>query len=229
MILEVSKLIGRCKNIFINVEISLEAPEFTRKHAPMSDDLTQNIQACRICADRFVATDSAHQPRPVTWFRPTARILIAGQAPGMRVHQSGRPFTDPSGDRLRDWIGVDETTFYDRDRIAIVPMAFCFPGYRKGADLPPPPICARTWRQRVLAHLGSVDLTLLVGGHAQKWHLSSTLNVTDQTKAWRDHAPAVFPLPHPSWRNTAWLKKNPWFETDLLPALRSRVQEVLNG
>lgn len=195
----------------------------------MTDTLIQDIQACQLCAARFQATETAHSPRPVAWFQPGARILIAGQAPGMRVHQSGRPFTDPSGDRLRDWMGVDEPTFYDKSRVAIVPMAFCFPGYRKGADLLPPPICARTWRARVMAHLGSVDLTLLVGGHAQKWHLGAGRSVTDQVAGWRDHAPAVFPLPHPSWRNTAWIKKNPWFETDLLPALQARVKEALHG
>lgn len=189
-------------------------------------ELCDQIADCRLCADRFAATQTGHAPRPVVWFQPSARILIAGQAPGARVHASGRPFTDPSGDRLRDWLGIDDDTFYDRDQIAIVPMAFCFPGYRDGADLPPPPICARTWRDRVLADLPRVELTLLVGGAAQKWHLGAG-SVTDRVAAWRDHAPAIFPLPHPSWRNTAWLKKHPWFATDLLPALRTRIQEVL--
>ena len=195
----------------------------------MSEALIDKIQACRLCADRFLSTETAHDPRPLTWFRSGARILIAGQAPGMKVHLSGRPFTDPSGDRLRDWMGVSEATFYDLSHIAIVPMAFCFPGYRRGADLPPPPICARTWRQPVVQLLGAMPLTLLVGGHAQRWHLSSKRSVTDQVAGWRDDAPTVFPLPHPSWRNTAWLRKNPWFETELLPALQARVKEVLNG
>ena len=125
-------------------------------------DLSHRISACRLCAPRFAATATRHAPRPVTWFAPGARILVVGQAPGMRVHQSGRPFTDRSGDRLRDWMGVDQATFYDRARIAIVPMAFCFPGYDgKGADLPPPPICAATWRAQVLDLL-QPDLTLLV-------------------------------------------------------------------
>lgn len=191
-------------------------------------DLHDQIADCRLCADRFAATATGHAPRPVAWFRPGARILIAGQAPGMRVHLAGRPFADPSGDRLRDWMGVVPETFYDRDRIAIVPMAFCFPGYdARGSDLPPPPICALTWRARVMALLGRVDLLLLVGAHAQGWHLEGRCSVTDRVRGWRDHAPAVFPLPHPSWRNTAWLKKNPWFAAELLPALRDRVKEVL--
>jgi uracil-DNA glycosylase len=191
--------------------------------------LAQEVAACALCSDRFAATATAHVPRPVVWFRPGARILIAGQAPGARVHESGRPFTDPSGDRLRDWMGIGEDVFYDKDKLAILPMAFCFPGYNdRKADLPPPPICARTWRAPVIDALGEVRLTLLVGGYAQRWHLGAKAPVTDTVKGWRDHAPQVFPLPHPSWRNTAWLKKNPWFTQDLLPVLRARVQEVLN-
>jgi len=208
-------------------------PRIKNASADMDAALRDEIRACRLCAERFAATASGHSPRPVVWFQPQrglvrgARLLIVGQAPGARVHTSGRPFTDPSGDRLRDWMGVDEATFYDLDRIAIVPMAFCFPGYdAKGSDLPPPPICAATWRERVMEALGPVDLTLLVGGAAQRWHLGAR-NVTGTVAAWRDHAPRVFPLPHPSWRNTGWLKRNPWFEAELLPALRARVKEVL--
>ena len=186
------------------------------------------ISACRICASRFAVTDTAHEPRPVVWFRAGARILIAGQAPGARVHASGRPFTDPSGDRLRDWMGVDKDVFYDLDRVAIVPMAFCFPGYdARKADLPPPTICAKTWHARVMATLGEMPLTLLVGSHAHRWHMSVKSPVTETVANWRAHAPRVFALPHPSWRNTGWLKKNPWFEAELLPVLRARVQEVL--
>ena len=190
------------------------------------DAFLSDIERCTICADRFAATHTAHAPRPVAWLSQTAPILIAGQAPGARVHDSGKPFTDPSGERLRDWLGVDEATFFDRSKFAILPMAFCFPGYNaKGSDLPPPPICAKTWRTRALARMGQVRLTLLVGGYAQKWHLKSG-NVTDTVRDWRTHAPDTFPLPHPSWRNTAWLKKNPWFATDLLPVLRARVAEL---
>ena len=193
------------------------------------DTLKAELAVCDICKDRFAATATAHQPRPVIWFNADTRILIAGQAPGQRVHASGKPFTDPSGDRLRDWMGIDEDTFYNRSRVCIVPMAFCFPGYdAKGSDLPPPPVCARTWRDRIMRQLGAVPLTLLVGGHAIKWHLKQRSSVTDTVKRWRDFAPDVIALPHPSWRNTAWLKKNPWFGTDLLPALRARVHEVLD-
>ncbi len=191
--------------------------------------IVDDISACRLCADRFALTETRHQPRPVAWFRPSAQILIAGQAPGARVHASGRPFTDRSGDRLRDWLGMDEAQFYDRDTVAILPMAFCFPGYSaKGADLPPPPICARTWREKALKTLPDVRLTVLVGGAAMKWHLPNYTNVTDTVASWRDHLPTTVPLPHPSWRNTAWLKKNPWFEAELVPVLRQRVAEVLH-
>ncbi|QTN36580.1 uracil-DNA glycosylase family protein [Cognatishimia activa] len=190
-------------------------------------DIHDDIHACRLCAERFAATHTGHAPRPVVWFRPSARLLICGQAPGAKVHESGVPFTDPSGVRLRDWMGIDDAAFYDRDRIGILPMAFCFPGYNaKGSDLPPPPICAKTWRQPALDMLPNVELILLVGGHAQKWHLG-TKNVTDTVRDWRAHGPRFLPLPHPSWRNTAWLKKNPWFEAELLPVLRARVKEVL--
>lgn len=193
-------------------------------------DLQGGIANCRLCAARFAQTATEHEPRPVLWLDAASapRILIAGQAPGARVQASGLPFSDPSGDRLRDWLGLNTAQFYDRSRIAIAPMAFCFPGYdAKGSDLPPPPICARTWRSDLMSHLGDVPLTLLIGGHAMKWHLESKESVTQTVLDWKSHAPMVFPLPHPSWRNTAWLKKNPWFEADLLPVLRARVQEVL--
>lgn len=192
--------------------------------------LARSISACRLCAAEFAATATAHAPRPVAWFHPSARVLIAGQAPGARVHASGVPFSDPSGDRLRDWLGMDADTFYNRDLVAIVPMAFCFPGYdARGADLPPPRRCAATWRKRVLAALPALRLTLLVGGHAQRWHLdrAAAPGVTRTVAAWRDFAPAVFSLPHPSWRNTAWLRRNPWFEAELLPALRRTLAEVM--
>lgn len=193
----------------------------------MDDPLVAEISACRLCAARFAVTATAHAPRPVPWFAPGARILIAGQAPGMRVHQTGRPFSDASGVRLRQWLGMSEAEFYDRARVAIVPMAFCFPGYdAKGADLPPPPICAATWRARVIAALPDLRLTLLVGGHAHRWHLGTRAGVTQTVAGWRDHAPDVFALPHPSWRNTGWLRKNPWFEADVLPALRARVRDI---
>jgi len=194
------------------------------------DDLARAVRGCQLCAERFAATATAHAPRPVFWARPGARLLIVGQAPGARVHESGVPFSDPSGDRLRRWMDVTDAEFYDRERIAILPMAFCFPGYdAKGGDLPPPPICARTWRTRVFAHLPEARLTLLVGGYAQKWHLGRAARggVTRTVGDWRDHAPRLFPLPHPSWRNTAWLKRNPWFEAELVPELRRAVRAAL--
>ena len=193
-------------------------------------ELQEEIRACALCASRFRATATNHAPRPVVWFGTGARLLIAGQAPGARVHASGRPFSDPSGDRLRDWLGIDASVFYDTSRVAIVPMAFCFPGYDpKGSDLPPPKICATTWRDRVMAALGDIRLTLLIGAYAQKWHLGARARdgVTRTVAAWRDCPDGVIPLPHPSWRNTGWLKKNPWFEAEVLPALRTRVAEAL--
>jgi uracil-DNA glycosylase len=209
---------------------SSEGAEQAAPRRPDGGDIRHEIARCRLCAGRFAATATAHRPNPVVWFRPGARILIASQAPGLRVHEANRPFWDRSGRRLREWMGVDEATFYDRSRVAIVPMAFCFPGYdARGTDLPPPPVCARTWRARALDMVGSVPLTLLIGAHAQAWHLGGRMRVTDRVHAWRDHAPAAFPLPHPSWRNTAWLNRNPWFEAELLPQLRRRVREVLRG
>jgi uracil-DNA glycosylase len=190
--------------------------------------LQDDIRACRLCADRFAATVTAHTPRPVVWFAAGARVLVAGQAPGARVHASGRPFTDASGDRLRDWMGIGTETFYDRQRVAIVPMAFCFPGYdSKGADLAPPAICAATWRVPVMAALPDVRLTLLVGGAAMRWHLGRG-SVAGYVADWRMHAArGVWCLPHPSWRNTGWLRRNAWFEGEVVPALREAVAGVL--
>ncbi|MEM0989593.1 MAG: uracil-DNA glycosylase family protein [Pseudomonadota bacterium] len=195
----------------------------------MSDMLARlelEISSCRRCADRFQATATRHAPRPVLYPSRTARLLIVGQAPGARVHASGVPFDDRSGDRLRDWLGVDRATFYDRRRVAIVPMGFCFPGYdARGSDLPPPPLCADTWRQQVLDQMPQVELTLLIGQYAQAWHLgkSRKKTLTETVAAWRDYGPAYLPMPHPSWRNTAWLKRNPWFEDEVLPWLKAQV------
>ena len=191
--------------------------------------LTKDIRACRICAARFEGTRTAHTPRPVPWRSARAPILVCGQAPGMKVHERGRPFDDASGDRLRDWMGIDRETFYDRNRIGVLPMAFCFPGYdAKGSDLPPPPVCATTWRRRALAAMPAVRLTLLIGGHAQRWHLGRAAgSVSATVEAWRAAPEGVLPLPHPSWRNTGWLRKNPWFEAELVPELRLRVSNLL--
>ena len=189
------------------------------------DRLLKEIRACQICAGEL-----PHEPRPVIRAKETARIVIAGQAPGTRVHASGVPFTDPSGDRLRDWLGIDKATFYDDTRIAIVPMGFCFPGLdAKGGDLPPRKECAPAWREKVFAKLKHIELTLLVGSYAQAWHLKSCEPLTETVKAWRDVGPNFIPLPHPSWRNNGWIKKNPWFEAELLPHLRRRVSRILNA
>jgi len=189
--------------------------------------LLEDIRACRLCAEHL-----PHEPRPVLRAAPTARLVIAGQAPGTRVHASGMPFTDPSGDRLRDWLGIDKETFYDEARVAIVPMGFCFPGLdAKGGDRPPRKECAPAWREKVFANLKEIKLTLLVGSYAQAWHLKGRTRptLTETVKAWRQYGPAFVPLPHPSWRNNAWIRKNPWFEEELLPHLRRRVSRILKS
>jgi uracil-DNA glycosylase len=187
--------------------------------------LLDEIRACRICEPHL-----SHGPRPVLHVSATARLFIASQAPGLRVHETGLSFNDRSGDRLREWMGIDRAIFYDESRIAIAAMSFCFPGYDEhGHDSPPRPECARTWRARLLAALPEMPLVLLVGRHAQVWHLGARAkgDLTETVRAWREYAPRFVPLPHPSWRNTGWLKKHPWFEQDLLPYLRRRVAAVL--
>ncbi|MDQ0316988.1 uracil-DNA glycosylase family protein [Amorphus orientalis] len=198
--------------------------------------LTGKIRACRICVERPIGAPLPHEPRPVIRATESARIAVCGQAPGTRVHASGQPFTDPSGDRLRDWMGVDVDTFYDFERVAVVPMGFCFPGQdAKGGDLPPRRECARTWHDRVFASLPNLELILAVGLYAQAYHLPGLkkLSLTERVGRYREiigqTAPVVVPLPHPSWRNNAWIRKNPWFETDLLPELRARVARALEA
>ena len=189
------------------------------------DAVLTEIRACRACAE-----DLPHEPRPVVHVSPQTRLLICGQAPGRRVHESGLPFTDPSGDRLRDWLGVDYATFYDDPRIGVAAMAFCFPGTDpKGGDYPPPPRCASLWRPRLIEQLPKVELTLLVGSYAMRWKLAARAprSMTETVRAWREYLPDVLPLPHPSWRNTAWLKRNPWFEDEVVPYLRERVGEIM--
>ncbi|MCB1510133.1 MAG: uracil-DNA glycosylase family protein [Hyphomicrobiaceae bacterium] len=195
--------------------------------------LLARIRSCRICLEVPRGAPLPHEPRPVLRARASARIAICGQAPGTRVHASGMPFTDPSGDRLRDWMGVSSEEFYDDRRVAIVPMGFCFPGLdAKGGDLPPRKECAPAWREQVFAQLPGLDLILLVGGYAQKWHLGADVRptLTETVAAWRDYAlrplPCL-PLPHPSWRNNGWLKRHRWFEVELLPELQRRVRLLL--
>lgn len=169
-------------------------------------------------------------PRPVLQFHPDARILIAGQAPGNKVHRTGVPFDDPSGDRLREWLGLDRADFYDARKVAILPMGFCYPGTGKSGDLPPRPECAPKWRERLLQQLTNLRLTLVIGKYAQDYHLPSAgLSVTETVSQWKALAPAIVPLPHPSPRNNRWITNNPWFATELLPSLRERVQEVLKS
>jgi len=190
------------------------------------DALLSDIAACRACDGEL-----PHAPRPVVRVSPRTRLLVAGQAPGRRVHESGMPFDDASGDRLRQWMGVDRATFYDDGRIGVASMAFCFPGTNpKGGDYPPPPRCAQLWRPRLMAALPRAELTLLVGWHAQTWALKERAqpNMTETVMAWRQYLPDILPLPHPSWRNTAWLKRNPWFEDEVVPYLRMRIANLLS-
>jgi len=226
--------------------MAVSRPEAFRKIAGTTSvtatlpSLLDAIARCRICVDTPSGRPLPHAPRPVLRVSAGARLLIAGQAPGTKVHASGTPFTDRSGDRLRDWLGLDEQTFYDRERVAIVPMGFCFPGQdAKGADLPPRPECARTWHPRVMAELPAVDLVIALGRPAQSFHmarlgLSGHLapTLTGTVAGWRQVVaartrPSIIPLPHPSWRNSGWLARNPWFDADLLPVLRARVAAVL--
>ena len=198
--------------------------------------LQAGIDACRICRDSPAAGRAPlpHEPRPVCVASATARVLVSGQAPGTRVHASGRPFTDPSGDRLRRWLGIGEGIFYDASRVAIVPMGFCFPGLdARGADLPPRPECAARWHDSVMEAMPQVELVLAIGRHAQRYHLGGRCrpSLTATVAAWRDVFEAgesrrVLPLPHPSWRNSGWLKRNPWFERELLPFLRAEVARL---
>lgn len=195
--------------------------------APSLEVLLPRVRACRVCAEALPLG-----PRPVLRADSRARLLIVGQAPGTRVHATGIPWNDRSGQRLRDWLGLSPEVFYDESRVAILPMGFCYPGVdRNGGDKPPRPECAPLWHGPILKHLPRIALTLLVGGYAQAYYLGRGrgAGVTETVRAWRDFLPSYVPLPHPSWRNTAWLKRNPWFETDLLPELRRRIQTILEG
>jgi len=190
---------------------------------PGFDKLLQDVRACTICKAHL-----PHGTRPVLQAGKAARILIAGQAPGKRVHESGVPFDDASGDRLREWMGIDRDTFYDESKIAILPMGFCYPGTGKSGDLPPRPECAPAWRKPLLQALSNVRLTLVIGQYAQAWHLAATQkNLTETVRHWRDYGPAVIPLPHPSPRNNIWLKKNPWFLSELQSQLARAVTKAL--
>lgn len=197
---------------------------------PKLEDLAADIRACRLCVENPQGKALPHEPRPVLRVSQTARICVAGQAPGTRVHASGTPFTDPSGDRLRDWMGVKPEEFYDVSRIAIVPMGFCFPGLdAKGGDLPPRRECAPRWRAPLFDLMPQVEMVLAVGQYAQAWHLGAARkkSLTETVAAWQEYYPRCLPLPHPSWRNNAWLKRNPWFEKELLPVLKRDVRRLI--
>jgi uracil-DNA glycosylase len=186
--------------------------------------LEKEIRACTLCTDHLPLG-----PRPVIQVSTSASILIVGQAPGSRVHETGVPFDDPSGDRLRDWLGIDKDIFYDKSKIALVPMGFCFPGTGKSGDLPPRPECADTWRVKLLEQLPNIKLTIVVGQYAQAWHLdkANKENLTETVRAWKEYWPRAIPLPHPSPRNNIWLKKNSWFEGNVLPSLKKRIRALL--
>jgi uracil-DNA glycosylase len=186
--------------------------------------LLTEIRGCTLCARHLPLG-----PRPVLQAQSAARILIAGQAPGRKVHASGVPFDDASGERLRSWLGMAADVFYDASVVAIVPMGFCYPGTGRSGDLAPRPECALSWRQRVLAELPAIALTLVIGRYAQGYHLPECPGtLTSLVQAWRSHWPRVVPLPHPSPRNNLWLKRNPWFQRELLPMLQVRVAELVN-
>jgi uracil-DNA glycosylase len=186
--------------------------------------LIDEVRACAICAP-----DLPHGTRPVVQLHPKARLLIAGQAPGRKVHESGTPFDDASGERLRQWMGVTREVFYDPKLVAILPMGFCYPGTGKSGDLPPRPECAPAWREQLMRRLRHVEVTLVIGQYAQAYHLNEKkTSLTENVRNWRKHWPSTVPMPHPSPRNNIWLRKNPWFETDLLPMLRERIAEVLS-
>jgi len=188
-------------------------------------ELAQEIRACTLCSAYLPLG-----PRPIIQVSNSAQILIVGQAPGSRVHETGIPFDDPSGNRLREWMGIDKSVFYEESKIAIVPMGFCFPGTGKSGDLPPRPECAGTWRKKLLNELPQISLTLVIGQYAQAWHLGQLVkqNLTETVKAWKEFGPEIIPLPHPSPRNNIWLKKNPWFEQEVLPKLQAKVKSILN-
>ena len=187
------------------------------------NSLISSVRSCTLCVDEL-----EHGVRPVLQCHPDARILIAGQAPGIKVHKSGIPFDDASGDRLREWMGIDKETFYDETRIAILPMGFCYPGKGKSGDLAPKPICAKTWRDQLISSLPHLQLTLVIGQYAQTWHLPfQQKTLTETVRDYASYDESLLPLPHPSPRNNIWLKRNDWFVREVLPELRAKVKKIL--
>lgn len=188
--------------------------------------LYDEVTACTHCASALPLP-----PRPILQIHPDAKVLVAGQAPGVRAHNKGKPFADPSGDRLRRWLGVSDEEFYDPSLIAIVPMGFCYPGKGKSGDLPPRTECAELWREKILGQLKKLSLTLVIGQYAQHWHLPERedTSVTGTVGRWQEYWPEVLPLPHPSPRNIAWFKKHPWFEAEVIPQLQRRVRALIES
>ncbi|KTG24647.1 uracil-DNA glycosylase [Idiomarina sp. WRN-38] len=188
-------------------------------------NLLTEVRQCTLCEPELPMG-----ARPVVQLHPNAKILVAGQAPGRRVHASGKPFDDPSGDRLRQWMGIDTATFYNAEKLAIIPMGLCYPGTGKSGDLPPRPECAPAWRQKLLQQLPNLELTLAIGQYAQSWHIDEPKQtLTERVKNWESYWPELLPLPHPSPRNNLWLKRNPWFEDSIIPTLQERVAVLLNA
>ena len=191
---------------------------------PDNNILIEQVRDCTLCV--------SHLPlgaKPIFQVNPKSKILIAGQAPGKKVHETGIPFDDPSGRRLREWMGIDSELFYDPEKIAILPMGFCYPGTGKSGDFPPRPECSEQWRKPLLELLGDIQLTLIIGKYAQDWHLGAGKknNLTETVKTWKEYWPSILPLPHPSPRNNIWLKKNLWFESEVLPVLKLKITEIL--
>jgi uracil-DNA glycosylase len=184
--------------------------------------LILEAKACTLCASHL-----PHGVRPVFQAHEAARILVVGQAPGRRVHETGIPFNDPSGERLRAWMGVSRDEFYDATKVALLPMGFCYPGTGTSGDLPPRPECAATWRQRFLDAMPNVQLTLAVGAYALAWHVDAKSTLAETVRNWEAYAPALIPLPHPSPRNNLWLRKNPWFDAEVVPMVQMRVRDIL--
>lgn len=188
-----------------------------------TNSLLQKINECTVCQEYL-----PHGVRPVLQFNPKARILIAGQAPGRKVHESGIPFNDASGDRLREWMGVTKDVFYDPAQVAILPMGFCYPGTGENGDLPPRPECERIWHKQLLAQLSDLEVTIVLGKYAQSYYFGNNkLTLTELVKSWASYWPEKIPLPHPSPRNNIWLSKNPWFEKEVLPLLQKRVLSII--
>lgn len=195
------------------------------EHRLAFDELVTQVRCCRICEDVLPLG-----PRPVIQVSRSSRILVVGQAPGRKVHDTGLPFNDPSGNRLRDWMGVTREQFYDERNMAILPMGFCYPGTGKSGDLPPRPECAPAWRHQLMEQLEHIELTLVIGRYAHDWHLgNASPKVTENVRNWQEYWPEVVPLPHPSPRNNLWLRRNPWFEEEVVPALRKRVAGLLSN